>query len=316
MNINIPNFKDFNAKEKLNHIKILFSSITKIVQKDTWILKPTYSMLFFSIIELSFIFWGIILFIEKMQLLWILIIVFALVLKIYKHFFFVKSKAIQSILLHQVIIKNTSNLSEAKVLYKTISNKMFFIWLIDYFIKNWTENSNKSGTIKKLLFSALEEIWDLLKNFMIPFVAIEKKPLQESIEDLKNFKSRVPEIVIGVLWFDFVWTFLLAALSPIFIIVLIIFWILSYALPFIITISTVPVGSENISISIILWGFYVMGLISSIIYVLADSVKTIYFTIFYMMIQHPDQINKDIAPKLIEFIEMKDVGKTITNPQQ
>jgi hypothetical protein len=59
-----------------------------------------------------------------------------------------------------------------------------------------------------------------------------------------------------------------------------------------------------------------MGLLSSIIYVLADSVKTIYFTIFYMMIQHPDQINKDIAPKLIEFIEMKDVGKTITNPQQ
>lgn len=65
-----------------------------------------------------------------------LLILFGLILKIYKHFFFVKKKAIQSILLHQVIINNTSNLAEAKLLYKTISSKMLFIGLIDYFVQS------------------------------------------------------------------------------------------------------------------------------------------------------------------------------------
>ena len=37
-----------------------------------------------------------------------------------------------------------------------------------------------------------------------------------------------------------------------------------------------------------------MAILSNTIKILADSVKTIYFTIFYMMIQHPDKIKKEM----------------------
>lgn len=48
-----------------------------------------------------------------------------------------------------------------------------------------------------------------------------------------------------------------------------------------------------------------MTLVGNVFAVLAESVKTVYFTSLYMLIQHPDRINPELAPKLIEFVEMK-----------
>lgn len=306
MQINIPDFKNLNAKEKLQRLRILFSAITKIVSKDTWILKPTYSMWIFGIISLTCIFGWILSFTESKAPFGIIFIIIGLCFKIYEHFFFVKEKTLQSILIHQTITGENSNITQAKEAYKSISGKIFFVWLADYFISTWSKNSEKSSTLKKIIFSALEEVWDLLKNFMIPVIAIEKKWLQNSIDDLKTFKWRVPEFLLGVLWFDFIGGIIIAALWPIFLIILLVSWLLSYSLPFIMDINTVSIWSTNIAFSAIIVWIYIMAILSNTVKILADSVKTIYFTIFYIMIQHPDKIKKEMIPQIIEFIEMRD----------
>lgn len=308
MNINIPDFKNFGAKEKFNRIKILFFAISKIVKKDTGVLKPTYSMVLFSFLKTTLFFTAIILIIEDISIgIGILLIFLWLLFGIYKYFFFVKRKALQSILLHQTIINGNSNLQNAKEGYKDISGKMFFVGLADFFVEKGTKgNLQDRNFIIRILFSILEEVWDLLKNFMIPVVAIEKKSIKEAVEDLKILKSRVPEILLGVLGFDFVGSFLIGALFPIFVIILFLTAGVSYGIPFFADIVSFNANNFEFSISAIIFGIYTIVLISTIVSVLAVSVKTVYFTIFYMIIKHPDQINEEIAPKLVEFIEMKE----------
>lgn len=313
MQINIPDFKNLNAKEKLQRLKILFFSISKIVSTDTGILKPTYIMSVLGILWFTSIFGWFITFIESKSILWIMLIIIGLCVKIYEHFFFVKEKTLQSILIHQTITGESANIQKAKEKYKTIAGKMFFVWLADYFITKWANNTEKSSTLKKLIFSTLEEVWDLLKNFMIPVIAIEQKGIQESIDDLKSFKWRVPEFLLGVLWFDFIGGIIIAALWPIFLIILLISWLLAYGLPFMIEINTLSIWGINIAISAIIIWIYIMAILSNTVKIIADSVKTIYFTIFYMMIQHPDKIKKEMIPQIIEFIEMRDGKNEASN---
>ncbi len=267
----------------------------------------------FGVIWLTLIFGWFLFLVESGSMLGMLFVIVGLCFKVYEHFFFVKEKTLQSILLHQTITGENSNIIQAKETYKSISGKMFFVWLADYFITKWANNSEKSSTFKKLLFSALQEVWDLLKNFMIPVIAIEKKGLQDSIDDLKAFKWRVPEFLVWVLWFDFIGGIIIAALWPIFLIILLVSWLLSYGLPFIVEIKTLPIWGINIAISAIIVWVYIMVVLSNTVKILADSVKTIYFTIFYMMIQHPDKIKKEMIPQIVEFIEMRDGKAQDTN---
>jgi hypothetical protein len=311
MNINIPDFKKFKSKEKLSRIKILFGAITKIVKKDTGILKPTYSMAIFSFLKTSLFFTGVILMVEGVSMgMGILMIFLWLLLGIYKYWFFVKRKALQSILLHQSIISGSSDFQKAKQEYKSISGKLFFVGLTDFFIEKGAKgNLQDHNFIIRILFSILEEVWDLLKNFMIPVVAIEKKSIKEAVKDLKILKSRVPEVLLGVLGFDFIGSFLVGALFPIFVIILFLTAGVSYGVPFVTDIASFNTHNLEFSLSAIILGIYIIILITNTVSILAVSVKTVYFTIFYMMLKHPEDINEEIAPKLIEFIEMKESEK-------
>ena len=312
ININVPDFKNFKAKDKLNQIKALFTGITSIVQKDSGILKPTYSLLIFSFFVNTLLFAGIILLIEKSPL-GIGLIFLWLLMGVYKHFFFVKKDAIQSTLVYQTIVNGKSDIHQAKESYKAISGKMFFVGLVDYFVSKGTEYWNKTNSIMRLLFSIIEEVWDLLKNFMIPVVVIENKSLKEAVEDLKILKWRIPETLVGVLWFDFAGKFLVGALFGIFVIILFVMAGVSYGLPFIVHLTTFTIQWLSFSVSAIIFAFYLMVLIENVVAVLAESVKIVYFTTFYMLIQHPENINPEIAPKLIDFIEMKLLTQQSTN---
>lgn len=304
--MNIPDFKSFGAKEKFNRIKTLFSSITSIVQQDTGVLKPTYALALFSFFNTTIFFAAVILLIEGGSIgIGVLMLFIWLLLSIYKPFFFVKRKALQSTLLHQTILNGSSDLQKAKQEYKTIAGKMFFVGLADFFIGRGNKSLKDKNFIIKILFAILEEVWDLLKNFMIPVVAIEKKSIKEAVQDLKMLKSKVPEVLIGVLGFDFVGSFLIGALFPVFAVIFLLAAGAAYGIPFIADVHSFEVESYEFSISALVLGAYIIAIIITTIKALAVSTKTIYFTIFYMLIGHPEDINDEIAPKLVDFVEMK-----------
>ena len=306
MNINIPDFHKFKAKEKLERIKILFLGITSIVKKNSGILIPTYKMITFSIFRLSILLVGIILLIEKTYtFLAVVLILLFFLLSFWKYFFFVKQKALQSMLVYHTATKGESTLREVRTEYKKISRKMFLVGLADYFVEK-SQNSTKKGIIEKLLLSALDEVWDLLKNFMIPVIAVEQKSIEEAAKDLKLLKSRAPEVLVGVLGIDFVGKFLVGALFPLFFVIFVLSIGLSWLLPFAFAnVTQVTLSNFSFALVGVVLGFYVISVIISLIYIVAVSVKTIYFTILYTMIKYPQRINESIAPKLIQFIEMK-----------
>ncbi len=313
MNITIPDFGNFNAKEKLNRIKSLFIAITEIVKKDTGILKPTYSMVLFTILKTSLFFLGLILIIEKMSIgLGVLLLFSWLLLTVYKHFFFVKKKTLQSIMMHQTILTGSTDITKAKQEFNGISGKMFYIGLTDFFIgsgKKW--NSQNRNFIFVFLFSVLEEVWDLLKNFMIPVVAIEKISLKEAVDELKLLKTKVPETLVGILGVDFVGSFIIGALLPIYIIIFLLMTVVAYGMPFVVDVVSFTAIGFEFSVSAFIFGFYLITLFTTIIGVFAVSVKTFYFTIFYMLIKHPDMIPATLAPKLVGFVGMRKATQQI-----
>ena len=308
-NIELPDFKNFKAKEKLARIKSLFAAMIQIVGKDRGILRPTYSMMVFSAIRISCFCLPTLLFMEGVFFWGILLLLLFFILSIYKPFFVVKRKALQSVLVSQVVTGQASDFAAAKKEYKQVSGRMFLVGLADYFVEKGTAGAGqKRGFLMRMLFSVLEEVWDALKNFMIPAVVIEKKSLKESVSDLKVLKSRLPETLVGVLAFDFVGSFLLGSLLPVFFILLLLGGLAGLGLPFIMDFLIVfPIGETAFSFALLpfLASFYLIFLVGSVFSVLAVSVKTAYFTIFYLIIQHPEKIDAALAPKIADFIAMK-----------
>ena len=68
-----------------------------------------------------------------------------------------------------------------------------------------------------LFLKALGEVWDLLNNYMIPAVVIEKKSLRDTVPKLKALRSNVPATLMGVFGIDFVGSVALGFILPFYI---------------------------------------------------------------------------------------------------
>ena len=63
--------------------------------------------------------------------------------------------------------------------------------------------NKNSGFLVNMFLGFLEEVWDLVSNFMIPSVIIEEKSIKEIVPDLKKLKNNVPATLTGVFGIDF-----------------------------------------------------------------------------------------------------------------
>ncbi len=165
--------------------------------------------------------------------------------------------------------------------------------------------NKESGFLINLLLGFLEEVWDLISNFLIPAVLIESKPVKEIVPDLKSLKNNVPATLTGVFGIDFAGGAVKSLIWGISFLLIIISAAAGWLLTFVTSFGTITfAGNAPFSIN---WipVFLTVMLVSILLGIasrLVESIKIIYFTIFYTSVQKPDQLSEDIKEELTGYL--------------
>ena len=160
-----------------------------------------------------------------------------------------------------------------------------------------------------LLFGFLEEVWDLLSHFMLPSIVIEQKKLKEIVPDLKSLKENVPATLTGVFGLDFAGNVITGIVIGVFAVLFIVSIGVGWLIALVSDVGQMNFfGNPNFVISwipgyiILLLGAIASGIMKKIV----ESIKAIYFTVFYTSIKMPEKIADDMREELTHYLLLSD----------
>ena len=170
-----------------------------------------------------------------------------------------------------------------------------------------TQKGNRKcilGVIIGIFLSFLDEVWDLLSHYMIPSVVIEQKSLKEVIPEMKSLKTNVPATLTGVFGIDFVGSVIGSLFTGIVFIVLLISVGIGYLVGLFTQATVITIGSFSFSWVPIFIMLFIVSIIGGIYGKIVESIKVIYFTIFYTSIMRPNNIREDMRDELTHYLLM------------
>lgn len=277
-----------------------------LIGKDTTIIKPTIKQIIWLVITtfaiLASFVTGII--ISSMNIsenvalgvfsIGILLVFFMIFIL---PFIFIKLKMIQSWIVYKTLSGKGCSYAEAKKEANKNTGDVIWIGIIDTIVRGLVAQARNQrgvlGMIAHLIAGAIEESWDLIGNYLIPGAIIDQDTsVWQVAKDLKHIKENVPGALTGVFGFDLVGGALktVIALFCVFIIVIgIVFLVLFKIIWFLIM---------AIALAIFVFMLINLGI---------GMLKTIYFTIFYVSLTRPEDIDKKYKDDLINYLNFKEV---------
>ncbi len=303
--------KSYNFKTDLKDTYGIIKNSILFLNKREVSKKPIFNMIFYTFLFYTALFLAITLILfQKYSFIGIyLLILSILFLWPYKFYYNVLQKANQSWIIYNAIKGKKVTFSETKKYVSSERKNLVYVALIDFLLVFLSSQKNdKDGFMKiivSLFLSFLAEVWDLLSNYMIPAVIIEKKSLKDVIPKIKTFKDHLAATFTGVFALDYLRT-LISKLFSFLLFVLII----SFALKFKDTTITTELIFENAyRTSLFLFYIYLLFLFSAALNIFIDFLKTTYFTIFYTSIARPMEIKEDIQKDLTNYLFKEDEFK-------
>jgi hypothetical protein len=218
----------------------------------------------------------------------------------------VRQKAHLSWIVYNTLTGKDISYQDARLHNKSQKGKIRILGFGEMAVKYANTFKKDSGFLVNLLLGALSEVWDLLSHFMLPSVVIEQKKLKEIVPDLKRLRENVPATLAGVFGIDFAGDAVKGIIygSTLFL------FLLSVALGWLLTFVTdaglVTFGSSGFGISwipVYAISFF-MALVLGVTGKLLESLKAIYFTVFYTSISHPDLIAEDMREDLTHYLRL------------
>ncbi len=139
----------------------------------------------------------------------------------------------------------------------------------------------------------IEEIWDLLGNYLLPAAIILEKHVGEAFADIKHMRNNIPGALAGVFGIDFVTSIILGPL-----------FFLLFLLAIIIGVPFTMFLGTPVVLVILLFLALIMVIIVS---VGAGMLKTIYFTLFYVSVARPESISKEYRKDVTNYLLHKKI---------
>ena len=314
--------KKINYKEQLKKTAYLLRNSFTIIGKDEDIKTPMIKMgIYTTILRILFLATlipviravtgsaggGVV---ALMVFFWFIM---ALILVPMRFFYDVRQKANLSWTVYNTLCGVDISYRDAKGHTKKEKGKIRLLGLGEMIMKYARIFRKDSGILITLILGDLNEVWDLLSHFMLPAVVVEQKKLKEIVPDLKSLRSNVPETLAGVFGLDFAGeaarTFIVS-LSTVFVLLSIVAgWLLAFVTDAgVITVSIGP-GFAVSWIPI----YTVLSLVvlsTGILAKLTESIKVIYFTVFYTVVRKLDGIAEEMRGELTDFLKMKGEEET------
>ena len=295
---------------------LLKNSVT-LLGKDIDVFKPSIYMTFIKSIRIVTIFFAFYCFFisdetGKGMLTVLALFIMAPIIS----YFNMKYKAITCWMIYDVLRGIDTDVSKGKNELKGLGFTLFLYSIIDHIIKSATNNSQqeKSGgivnLIKGIILSVFQEVWDLIKNFSLPSIVIDKVSLTEIPNKLKLIKKNIPGALVGILGIDIVGSVFVSLFSfiqlPSFLIgvgagyyakaFLPEAWLITLPLktPFVINLLPLFITLTCTSIFV------------SFLNSLVHLVKTTYFTTFYVSISRPNEIDESLRDGVTNYLNFND----------
>lgn len=297
-------------KDRLKDTGFLIKNSFTIIGKDKDIKTPTIHMVVLSIIMRTFMYLSILFFIiGNFVLIGVFLIAFTLlILKPFSYFYYVRQKADQSWLVYNTACGKDISYDDAHIHTKSEKGKLRIIAFVDLVMAYVrTQKGNRKGILGVIIgifLSFLDEVWDLLSHYMIPSVVIEQKSLKEVIPEMKSLKTNVPATLTGVFGIDFVGSVIGSLFTGIFFIVLLISVGIGYLVGLFTQATVITIGSFSFSWVPIFIMLFIVSIIGGIYGKIVESIKVIYFTIFYTSIMRPNNIREDMRDELTHYLLM------------
>ncbi|MBT6520417.1 hypothetical protein HOK51_11345 [Candidatus Woesearchaeota archaeon] len=304
-------FKKKSFGERLKDTGYLFKHSFTIIGKDKDIKTPIINMVAYSMIMLTILMFSILLIVLKISIpLGVGMIIFSVfILGTHRLFFNVRQKADQSWIVYNTLIGKDVSYDQAHTHTKYHKGKLRFIAFIDVLMTlARSQRGNKKGIIGVIItlaLTALVEVWDLLIHYMIPAVVIEQKKLKEIIPEIKSLKNNIPATLAGVFGIDFAGQVVGSIMFLIYLFVLAISVGIGWIMASLSSVAVVTIGSFSFSWIPVFVMFYIVLMIGAGFGIFVESIKIIYFTIFYMAITRPNEITPDIRNEVTHYLRME-----------
>ncbi len=310
----MQHFKKKPFKERMKDTLYLLKNSFTVIGKDSDIITATWRMIAMTAFLLVLFFFALYTFFTGWHVgLGVLAIIIWLVLQIYRFFFDVKQKACQSWVVYNTITGKDISYKDAQTHTKKVKWTLRKIALVDFamsYVKSQQKNQKKGilGFLIMLFLKALEEVWDLLSHYMLPAVVVEQKKITELVSQLKSLRKNVPATLVGVFGIDFVGNVVSRLLNPIGSVI----FLLSVGLGYL-TAGSLSGFSWTAYGYTISWlppfiTLFILLLIGGGVKKFVESIKVIYFTIFYTAIQYPAKIDKSMKAELTHYLKFEQMG--------
>lgn len=306
--------------DRLKSVWSLFKHTFTIIGHDEDILVPWYRLLIYNTVMVIAFFYG--------WLGWWLdlplegwMIFLAIVLFIYKYFYYNKQEMRMSWIVYEVVVGNDPDYPSSVAACKSIQSQIRKIaWLdigMTFIQKGKWAGGGFLMILVRLFLSGVEEVWDLINHYLLPSVAVDKLDITPGVKKMKKLKSQIPESLVGVFGIDFLGSVTRQIVVPVYLVLGVLAIGLGVGLAGYVPSSEIQ-GSENAKywfetlqftwIPVVV-ALMIGKLFSSIIAQTVTAVKVIYFTIFYTKITHPNRIKPELQADLVDYLKLKGVDE-------
>jgi len=297
--------------EKFQDTLFLLKNTYSLLGRNPALLKPVTQIILVSLI-LSTLFWGSILslfLVTQTVAVGLVGILIAFILYFWSFFYFTELKLRLSWLACTTSCGTKPAFEQSQRMADSVGDKIRLIAFIDMFFKylGSLRNTEEQGiweAIKSFLINLIIEgaleIWDLVNHYLIPAIAIDRLPLKAAVVQIKDLQNHVPSVLMGVFGIDFVGDVLAWIVGPMYGILIAIAFGVVYLL---------HITNPQVMATIIILLIYIGVISHQILTAIVEATKIIYFTLFYTVLRHPDQLDSDMKQKANAFLKFNDAVK-------
>lgn len=310
-------------RERLTQLGYLLKHTFTLIGRDPGIIRPWIRMTVYGLIMINVFFLGILAITLEFGGTGTLLLLAAVSMFFYKHFYYTRQEMRQSWLVSETLQGRQRGagdagrrVAELKSIVRSIGwTDMVVAWAV-----GMARRSGKAGALVRMFMKGIEEVWDLLNHYLLPSAAVDGYGVREGVSRMKTLQNNVPETLAGVFGIDIASRAVGAVMGPVYFILILLalslgLWVgesvpAFYAgdigsmlngvdadfLPATMHFSWLP-------LFLAIW----MGKMGSVVLErMTTSVKVIYFSIFYMRITHRDDIIPEIRGELDGYLKMED----------
>lgn len=319
-------FRKPGLGERFQQLGYLLKNTVTIIGRDTDIIGPWLRTATYAAVMVTAFFGGIAAIALSAGGIGTLLLLAAFVLFVYKYFYYTRQDMAQSWLVAETVRGRDAVPGDGRKRVRGLKSQargLGWASLGFAFVSSRAANGEGGGwsaKIIRLLLSALTEVWDLAKHFLTPAVVVDECSLRDGVTRMKSLKDSVPETLVGVFGIDIAGGAAGMLIAPVYLLLVIVAAALGFAvgdaLPAFyagdlrtILGNDAPawLGNSALSFSwlpllIALWLGKVCGAIFARV---VESVKVIYFTLFYLRISHADEITPDLREELDGYLRIE-----------